>query len=47
MCENELELGKILTPSRTPTPVKMVFAGENGWYLDVGEQPYGINEVTH
>jgi len=28
--ESELELGKRLTPSRTPILVKIVFAGENG-----------------
>jgi len=45
--EDELGLGKRLTPSRTPMPVKMVFAGENGCYLDVRERPYGTNEATH
>ena len=47
VCEDELGLGKRLTPSRTPMPVKMVFAGENGCYLDVRERPYGTNEATH
>ena len=26
--------GYRLTPRRTPTPVKIVFAGENGWRID-------------
>src|SRR5712671_4252967 len=38
--EDELGLGKRLTPSRTPMPVKMVFAG-------VRERQYGTNEATH